>query len=62
MKEAIENVFPQIILGGCLETEVASSFHIFDNSIDPKRCFIKRNDDDPLHFTVINLLLKKFTF
>ena len=54
MKQAIENAFPQVINGGCLETEKRSLFHIYDSVIDPRRCHISHLETDDVHFTVNN--------
>ena len=54
MKQAIENAFPQVIKGGCLETETRSLFHIYDSDLDPRRCHISHLETDDVHFTVNN--------
>ncbi|CAG5005302.1 hypothetical protein DYBT9275_03558 [Dyadobacter sp. CECT 9275] len=62
MKEAIETAFPQVITGSCLETEKASSFNIFDSETEPKRCFIRKSEEEPRHFEVVNPSLKEIHF
>lgn len=54
MKQALENAFPQVIKGGCLETETRSLFHIYDSDLDPRRCHISHLETDDVHFTVNN--------
>jgi hypothetical protein len=54
MKEAIKIAFPKVVSGGCLESTTETVFHIFDSPDDPKRCFIKRQDEEPEHFKVKN--------
>lgn len=62
MKEAIEIAFPKAVTGGCLETLTETVFHIFDSPQDPKRCFIKEQDEEPEHFTVNNPQNKEIHF
>ena len=62
MKEVIEAAFPQILSGNCLKGVTESEFHIFDNEVEPKRCYIKRFDHDPKHFTVNNSLNQEINF
>jgi len=62
MKEVIEAAFPQVLLGNCLEVLTESEFHIFDNEVEPKRCYIKRSNHDPKHFTVNNSLNQEINF
>lgn len=54
MKEDIENSFPQVINGVCLEIETRSLFHIYDSDVDPRRCHISHFETDDVHFTVNN--------
>lgn len=54
MREAIENAFPQVENGGCIEVVSESVFFIFDSATEPKRCFIRKVDSDPIHFTIRN--------
>ena len=54
MKEAIENSFPQVINGGCLEVETRFLFHIYDSNVDPRHCHISQQETGGIHFTVNN--------
>jgi hypothetical protein len=62
MKETIENAFPQIVGGACLEVLNETEFYIFDSPVEPKRCFISEKDSDPAHFTVNNPAAKVLSF
>ncbi|MCF2442458.1 hypothetical protein L0657_00720 [Dyadobacter sp. CY345] len=53
MQQAIENSFPQIVGGTCLE-RLTTSFEIFDNDSDPRRCYVRKNLNEQVHFAVKN--------
>jgi hypothetical protein len=62
MREAIENAFPQVVNGGCLEAISEGVFYIFDSATEPQRCFIRKVDSDPIHFTVRNPQYREIYF
>lgn len=62
MRESIENAFPQIITGGCLEVEIAPGFELFDSPVHPQRCFIRRQPEQERHFLVRNPSQKSIHF
>jgi hypothetical protein len=53
MKQSIEISFPQTVEGNCIET-VGGNFEVFDSEIEPKRCYIRRKEGEPAHFSVLN--------
>lgn len=53
MKQAIENSFPQVKSGGCLQT-FKTSFEIYDSDADPKRCYVRNSITQDIHFAVLN--------
>lgn len=61
MKQSIETTFPQSKIGNCVETE-QGDFQVFDSEIEPKRCHIKRYEEQPAHFKVLNANRKEVHF
>ncbi len=62
MKQSIENAFPQVIHGICLEDTKAAEFWIFDES-ETKRCYIRiEPTSDEKHFQVLNISAKNISF
>ncbi|WP_421830769.1 hypothetical protein [Larkinella sp.] len=60
MKEQIEQVFPQTVLNGCLETILDQEFGIYDS--ETKRCYRQTNPDGIIHFIVENPAVKPIHF
>jgi hypothetical protein len=61
MKQSIEITFPQSGMGNCIETE-KGDFQIFDSEIEPKRCYIRRSEEESIHFKVLNPNQKEVHF
>ncbi|RDB02809.1 hypothetical protein [Runella aurantiaca] len=61
MRQSIEAFFPQCIEGKCIETE-QGDFQIFDSEQEPKRCYIRKNEEEPTHFSVLNPAQKEVNF
>jgi hypothetical protein len=53
MKQAIEDSFPHVKGGGCLQT-FKKSFEIYDSDEDPKRCYVRNDINQEIHFAVLN--------
>ncbi len=62
MRQSIENAFPQVATGRCLEVESAPGFELFDSAIPPQRCFIRRHHEQERHFLVRNPSQKPIHF
>ena len=54
MKQSIEMAFPQSIAGDCLIVQSSEEFHIYDRVTHPKRCYIRDDETQVVHFTVVN--------
>lgn len=54
MKQSVESAFPQVLTGNCLESTTQPQFELFDSQVPPQRCYIKHNDEQEGHFSVIN--------
>ena len=57
MKLFIEKAYPQIAQNSCLEILTDLEFSIYDSEMG--RCFIQREEDSVIHFTVKNLNQKE---
>lgn len=62
MRQSIENAFPQVISGNCLESINDAEFELFDSQEPPQRCYIKRNVDEDGSFLVKNDSCKMLYF
>ena len=60
MKQFIEKAYPQIIQNTCLEILTDFEFSIYDSEIG--RCFIQKEVDEIIHFTVKNPNHKEIGF
>ena len=60
MKLLIKNAYPQIIQNSCLEILTDVEFSIYDSEIG--RCFIQKEEDSVIHFTVKNPNQKEIGF
>jgi hypothetical protein len=60
VKQFIEKVFPQVSQNTCLEIINDIEFSIYDS--ESGRCFIKKNEEDIIHFTVKNPNTKDIGF
>ena len=60
MKLFIEKAYPQIAQNSCLEILTDLEFSIYDSEMG--RCFIQREEDSVIHFTVKNLNQKEIGF
>lgn len=60
MKQFIEKAYPQTIQNLCLEILTDSEFSIYDSEMG--RCFIQKQDDATIHFTVKNPNQKEISF
>jgi hypothetical protein len=61
MKRLIETIFPQSRTGKCIETE-KGDFQVFDSETEPKRCYVRRSEEEPVHFKVLNPNRKEIHF
>ena len=60
MKLLIKNAYPQIIQNSCLDILTDVEFSIYDSEIG--RCFIQKEEDSVIHFTVKNPNQKEIGF
>ena len=61
MKQLIETTFPQSRTGNCIDTE-KGDFQVFDSETEPKRCYIRRSEEELVHFKVLNPNQKEIHF
>jgi hypothetical protein len=60
VKKFIEKAYPQVIQNSCLEMLTDSEFSIYDSEMG--RCFIQKEEDEIVHFTVKNPKQKEIGF
>jgi hypothetical protein len=60
VKQLIEKAFPQIIQNTCLEILTDTKFSIYDS--ESGRCFIQKENEGIIHFTVKNPKQKEVGF
>ncbi len=54
MLKQIETTFAKTIAGNCIEKTSETQFEVFDNEIEPKRCYIKTEQNQEGQFSVLN--------